>query len=802
MKTLSVVLFCLAACLLCVCMVWAEDAVAQSIAIGCPVAFDPVTSYPLCTDPDDAKQITDGKFAGKGFWMDKEAVGWAVSSPYHIKVDLGQVRPISGLMYSTAARGNAGVFWPIALVIQVSDDGINYHFIGDLVALDRPNGELPKLDEKDVRHQYRTSKLRTHGRYIVISAVTGGGSYAFCDEVEVYAGEDSYLNEKLPGEGASDFRTCARKVMHGIGINERLAKDIAAVRSSVKSARLKDDVKIRLSAKLDSLQSVSESFLEVPDSGFKAILPLNELETSILAVNGSLLKEMGFQPVTVWKKHRYDSLAMWDVPAKTKAAITIDAMRNEFRADSFLITNSTDKPIVSSLKISGIPGSPQPKWLEVSCVPWTDTVMREPVAAALPIAKYSQDGYEITLPAGMTRVVWISVDTSSLASGNYKGTLTLKANGKATKLPILVRVSKIAMFRPRLSLQMWDYTHRTGDRAIGAGNRDSAIRMMQTHFVDTPWAQGDAIPYGENPTSESFALLDNWIKRWPEARYYMINANLYNEFQGAMIGTPEFNTKVGVWAKSLEAHMISLNIDPRKLGILIQDEPTTDAMDEFVAAWTKAIKASGAQITVFQDPVWEHPEKARIQEAMTLPDILCPNLGVYFRGGPDAQNYWQEIRNSGHSLWFYQCSGPVRTFSPTEYFRLMAWHAFKAGAVGIGFWAFGDLGGGISSWDEYTMATNSYAPAFIDPQGVTDSVHWQAVREGIEDYEYLGMLRDAANKCNNPKMKSEALKLITEIVDTLTVNQKPDYVWESDPINSLVDKFRVKALRMMEKIQK
>ena len=222
----------------------------------------------------------------------------------------------------------------------------------------------------------------------------------------------------------------------------------------------------------------------------------------------------------------------------------------------------------------------------------------------------------------MTRVVWITADTSSVANGNYGGALALNTNGKTIKVPIRVRVSKIAMNRPRLSLQMWDYTHRVGDRAIGAGNRDSAIKMMQTHFVDTPWAQGDAIPYEENPSPESFALLDNWIKQWPDARYYMVNANLKYEFQGAKIGAPEFNTKVGMWARALDAHMKSLNIDPRKLSILIQDEPTTDAMDEFVAAWARAIKTSGAKITIFQDPVWEHPEKAKIQEAHTLPDIL------------------------------------------------------------------------------------------------------------------------------------------------------------------------------------
>lgn len=804
MMRIWAVLFCLTMCLLTVNAVGAVDEAGKNIALGCSVSFDPGTSYPLCTDPDDAKQVTDGKFTTGGFWTEKEAIGWAVASPYHIKVDLGKVKPISGLMYSTAARGNAGVFWPIALVVQVSDDGIDYHYVGDLVSMDRPNGELPKLDEKDVRHQFKTNKLRTHGRYVTISIITGGGSYAFCDEVEVYAGDESYLSEKLPGDGIKDYRTRAVTLMHGLAVNERLAKDIAAVRLNVKNAIVSVGVKTILFAKLDELQTRSESFLTMPDSRFKTILPLNDIEASILAVNGSLLHELKLQPITVWKKHRYDRLSLAELPAKTKASINIDAMRNEFRADSFLITNATDKPVVSTLKITGVPGSPQPKWLQVSSVPWTDTAMREPVAAALPPAKYLKDGYDISLPAGMTRMVWITADTSTVANGNYSGMLALTANSKAIKVPMRIRVSKIALNRPRLSLQMWDYTHRVGDRAIGAGNIDSAIQMMQTHFVDTPWAQSDILPYDENLNSESFMALDKWMKLWPDARLFMVNISIGDrgEFQGAKIGTPEYHNKLGAWAKALDTHMVSLGMDPRRLGLSMLDEPHSDAQDEVVATMAKAIKDSDAKITIMQDPTWEHPEKTRIQEAMTLPDILCPNLSVYFQGGPDAQRYWDEIRKSGHSLWFYQCSGPVRTFDPTEYYRLMAWQAFRAGAVGIGFWSFGDLGGGTSSWDEYTMSTNSYAPAFIAPDDVTDSVHWQAVREGLEDYEYLSMLRDAAMKCSNPKLKSQALNLLSEIVDPLTANQKPTFVWRSDPMHTAVDTGRIRVLRMLEKIKK
>jgi hypothetical protein len=793
-----VIILCFAVMFLCTGSVLAEG---KNIALGCRTTFDPGPNYGLCTDPDDSMQLTDGKFAAPGFWTDKLAVGWSAASPYHISIDLGKVQPISGVMFSTACRGNAGVLWPTALMIQVSDDGVTYHYIGDLAALDRVNGDLQTPDANEYRRKFTTNSLRTHGRYVVISAVTKG-PYQFVDEIEVYAGDDSFLNEQLPGDALTDYKAYSRLAAHKLAVGERIALDIVAIRSKIKKANVKPAVKTRLLDRLAGLEKSVDSLPVVPAPGFKAILPLNDLEASILAVNGTLMQEMGYKPITVWKKHRYDRLNILEIPTKSKANITIEALKNEFRSDSFLITNSTDKAMVSTLKITGIPGTPRPNWLEVSSVPWTDTAGREPVAAALPAAKLVGDGYEVTLPAGMTREVWFTADTSSVPNGDYKGLVTFSADAKNYKVPIRVRVSKIAMSRPRMSLGMWDYSHNTGYGGLVPSNLDSAIQMMQSHFVDAPWASPDTIPLTENLTSDSFAIFDKWVKRWPDARHFMIFANVPAEFTGSKIGTIEFNAKVGVWANALDSHMRSLNRNPESLALLLLDEPYTDAQDEIIAAWAKAIKASGSKIRLFEDPMVEQPEKNNIQEALTLPDILCPNMATYCTADADTLKFWEDRKQAGQTLWFYQCTGPVRTFDPSEYYRMMAWHGFKAGVVGMGFWSFGDIGSGTSSWNEYTMGGTGFAPAFIDPEGITDSVHWQAVREGMEDYEYLCMLRDWAQSCSNASLKSKAHKLLQESVNKVTANYKPDYTWKSSPKHTMIDDYRVRVLHMLESLQK
>lgn len=69
--------------------------------------------------------------------------------------------------------------------------------------------------------------------------------------------------------------------------------------------------------------------------------------------------------------------------------------------------------------------APRPDWLGVSFVEWTDTNQAVPVADALPDAPLVGLAFRFTVPAGMTRKVWLTVDRSRLAAGTYHGTVNV-----------------------------------------------------------------------------------------------------------------------------------------------------------------------------------------------------------------------------------------------------------------------------------------------------------------------------------------------------------------------------------------
>ena len=779
-------------------------AAGENIALGKSYVFQDAPRYAGCTDAGDAVQLSDGKHVAgpEIFWLQKEAVGWQDTMPVVITVDLGTVQPIAGAAYSTASDSDNNVAWPSAVFILSSDDQSVWRRVGDLVELALPDGKAPPRGA----FRYATESLQARGRYVRF-VVVPRTRYTFCDELEVYRGPESLLAGKPQGDIVTDLGRLGRLVATRAGLRNRLSADLKTVRAALAACPLAAAEKVVLGARLDALEKEASGVPDVDPETFRTVFPMNGAHAGILAVNSAILRARGVPLLAAAKLNRYDYFAPFDVPPTTAPELALDMMGGEFRADALTLANAGETPLPVRLRVQGLPGAPCPAWLTVSAMPWTDATGGVPVAAALPKAPTQEGAYGVTLPVGLQTRLWLGVDSASIPPGSYQGALLIEGGGSAIRVPFSLSVSKLRMGQPRLSLGMWDYTP---DGRFGK-NTEAAIAMMRSHFVDSPWATNGVLPW---PTEADFdaagaltkpldtTKLDQWIALWPGARRYLVFANVqgWYAFAGAKLGTAEFDARVGSWARALAEHLRALKLSPGQLGLLLVDEPSTDDQDVQIVAWAKAIKAAAPDLTLFQDPVWARPDEVRNQEAITLADIICPEVPGYKRGGADVAQYYEKLRQAGKQLWFYQCNGPVKTFDPYRYQRLQAWHAFANGVTGEGFWSFFDAGGGQSCWNEYAAPGNCYTPVFLDPSGITDGIHWEAVREGIEDYEYLAMLRDAAERSQDATLKAEALDLLREAPGAVIGTYSETYLWDIPADRSAADTFRLKALRLLERL--
>ena len=757
----------------------------ENVALGKSYKLDPRPTYVYCTDPADATQLTDGKYTRGYFWTQKSTVGWQNVNTATITLDLGAVQPIRGVSFNTAA-GVAGVEWPNDIGILVSDDGQKYFMAGELVGLDVPHGGPPR--EGYAVHRYWTDALQTHGRYVKL-VIAPGGPFVFADEIEVYKGEAGWLQLPFHGEAITD-----PKAYHvHFAIERRLRADLQAVRAA--------DGQHKLTAELDAIGRELSAPPCRYDPDFRAVLPLNKLHERIFQAQAALWRAAGANALTLWPANPWDPLSVAKAPpSDTLSDLHVALMQNEYRAAAFNLANATEQALKLRVRISGLPGGINPDWITVHEVAWTDTKSGKPVAAALPEAPRQGDDFFITAPAGLPRQVWLTLHPTQIPPGTYRGRITVEGNGIQQSATLNVRIAPLRFpDQPTLHLGGWDYTNVETDREITPQNREAVLAHLRSHFVDSPWATAAVWP-----ANRDTANFDRWIARWPNARQYCVFASVESQFDGAKLGTPEFEKKTGEWLKFWVHHAGERGLKPEQLVLLLLDEPHEAQQDAVILAWAKALRAVQSGVKIWEDPIHNDPTKAN-QEMMALCDVLCPNRPMYLAGKQMFRDYYAQRHAAGTELAFYSCSGPVRLLDPYAYHRLQAWTCWQQGARATYFWSFGDGGGG-SSWNEYAQQhAASYVPFFLDPTGVTAGKHMEAIRESVEDYEYLAMLSSKVAAAEQAGRKGPQLerarKLLAEAADRVLNATGADHLqWAQSKNRTIADQVRVEILDVLTEL--
>jgi hypothetical protein len=766
-----------------------------NIALGKPYAFGSPPNYGLCTDADDTTQLTDGAYTKGLFWGEKSTVGWG-GQRVMVTIDLGTVQPICGASYNTAA-GAAEVLWPELILVMVSDDGKTYYVAGDLVALSAEHGEPPAEAHYAV-HRFWTDQLATRGRFVKF-VVEKRGPYTFVDEIEVYRGNDALVGQPRIGRKGEDTTELHKEAVMTLHVRKRLGDDLKAVRESLKNEAGKE----ALERELAGIEKMIPGVQAPPLEGFRAVLPLNDLHKRIFAVQASVWRANGVKPLAVWQKNYWDMLSPTEPPLSGGAKVDVVMMKNEWRSAAFNLSNAGSSPTTLQLSIIGLPGGRNPKCVSVRDVPFTDTKSGVPVAAALPEAKSNGANYLFQIESGMTRQVWLTFNSKGIPAGEYEGQVV--AEPGAIHVPVRLKVCPITLpHQPALHLGGWDYTDANGMFDVTEQNRAALIEHLQEHFVDTPWASSSVMPNGkynkdgtmiEPPDAKNFKT---WIERWPNARNYFVFSCVGAQFAGFEMGTSPFKKAVASWITWWAGQLAKWNVEPEQLGLLLVDEPGTPEQDKVIAEYGRVIRGAQPKVIIWEDPIWLEPQKGS-PEMFAAATILCSQLPMWVSQGKPYADFFVKQREAGRELWFYTCSGPGRLLDPYACHRMQPWFCWKYGAKGSCFWAFGDSSD-ASSWNEYISKSGAYTPLFLDARTVTEGKHMEAIREGMEDYEYLRMLRDRVVELQKKGAKGDAVvaaeALLASAAERVTacLKQPYDINWKEPKDRSIADRVRVEIL--------
>lgn len=799
MKSLVPVLLSLLSCAGLPSLVEAQTREPVNLALGkrC-VGYPRLGGNPHTDNGKEPTKLTDGKRSPKILWEDPEhTVGWRDAQwAVHVIVDLGQRQPISGLSVGVGAGvalSSKEIFaWPGLIDVFTSDDQKLWYPVGELTSLhEHENAPLPAFDGNYGYRKISTGKLATAGRYVRL--VFSARKEVFLDEIEVFGGDRSLL-ETVPSQPAISGDKIEEFVKRPdatlIVAKRRYRMDIHAIGNQLDGLKEADAKPIReaLAALKDQVEKLDEQ-----PADKRAVLPVGDIGRAILAQQAAVWRTQGKPPVIVWHNGVWDHL-VWlaSPPADEKFGLKLALIRNEHRSTSFNLTNTTAREQRFLISIDGFPGGGNPDYVDLRSVEWTESFLRTAIAYALPSAEKTAKGYEVTVLSGMTRQVLLTVKGQG-DPGTFQGNISITPAESGLgdrKLPLELKLYPFDFpEKQALHFSGWDYLTEWGKGRYGFRPETTrpAVKLLKDYRLDLIWAPGNIWPKGKfnaaqeyaSPSEEpDVAKFDTWVKEiWPGAHRYMINISGRNKDNKARIDgvlhekdPAAFDKRVATWLRFWEKHVKSLGMDPQQFSLLIIDEPglaeeNPYKEDASIRAWVEAIQKSGTNFRMWMDPVYKEPWNA-YEPSIDAMDELCIKYAHVVGYGEKFVNYYKD-RSKKQEMRLYECYPIIGGFDPYSYYRLQAWMAWDMNANGIGFWSMGDSGRNPSygSWNNGLNALH-YSPLFLDDTSVVPGKPMEGIREGISDYQYLVMLRDAIdaaerNHINSAKVE-KAKRLLSE----------------------------------------
>ncbi len=382
----------------------------------------------------------------------------------------------------------------------------------------------------------------------------------------------------------------------------------------------------------------------------------------------------------------------------------------------------------------------------------------------------------MSLPAGTSRPLWVSVQLPRLKKpGVYTGHLTVRAaGGKVVMLPVSLTVQEGAKLpRPEewgVHLDLWQHPHA----------------VARWHDVE-PWSH------------EHLSLLRPYMQRLADAGQKVISCSLIDEAWNGQ--TYDAWPSMVQWSRREDGRMcydythfdryvdmmLELGIReqiscytmlPWSLKLKYRDEATGDdaylelkpgeaSFEEiwapFLTDFREHLRQKGwlgitclaiderpdAHVQAAIDIIRRHAPELRIASAVNRPSQLSEHL---YDMSPvlTLANYSPELlqarKAAGYKSTFYVCMHPLKpntyTTSPTAEAEWLGLFAAANNLDGFLRWAY-------NSWNrnpfEHSNFVNwSPGDCWLVYPGNLSSVHFERLRDGMEEYEKVALLRRAA----------------------------------------------------------
>jgi len=527
--------------------------------------------------------------------------------------------------------------------------------------------------------------------------------------------------------------------------------------------------------------------------------------------------------LTYWVEDSLQKVFQDDGPsARATTAIRLAAARNE-REDAQVCLRSCGTRAVVRVELSDLAG-PDGATIPASAltadfvgyVPLfantadngngEHTIRRAPAFFPDPFLEWPT----VALQPDCTQPIWITVAVpEDAAAGEYRGAVTVRVDDASVVVPLVLEVWPFALPRKtsmwntnwfstgcleewygieRFSEAWWTWVERVA-RNMGEHRHNTILTPLFMLVGITRTGAGLVLDY---------ANLDRWIETFDrhgvaeriegshlggrggdwESAFVFSGLTVYNadgiaeQLPAAAVDDTERCALLREFLSALKAHLIEKCWWDRF--ILHQaDEP---------------VPANEASYRAMADFVREVlPDVPRIDAVMAEGLVGCLEIRV-----PQIQELRDGHHVEGEELWTYTCLAPQGPY-PNRFLdfsslktRIIPWLNWRYGATGYLHWgyahwtAWGGSRGAVDPWSNATGGSERLPvgrlglppgdPHVVYPgqEKVCNSIRWEMVRKGTEDYEYLMLVeREIARLGEDHPASVKAHRLLREIKSEL-----------------------------------
>lgn len=414
----------------------------------------------------------------------------------------------------------------------------------------------------------------------------------------------------------------------------------------------------------------------------------------------------------------------------------------------------------------------------------------------------------IPCDAGRNQPFWIQVRVpEEAAAGDYEGTLTIEADGRPVAVPLRLHVWDFALPRGTPVRSGFGFSPENVRRYHNLQTPEELREVCEKYYRN--FAEHRIAPYDpmsaspirvrltgprENPDVEvDFAEFDRAAAHYLDGMGFnafmlpiqglpggTFHSRHEGNFHGHKQGSPHYERLMGRYLRAVQDHLEEKGW-LKKSYVYWFDEPEPRDYP-FVIEGMRLLKRLAPKFTRF---LTEEPNEALAGHV----DLWCPVLNAF---DPAAA---QKRQQKGEEIWWYVCCVPHAPY-PTLFIdhdaielRMWLWMSWQYGVQGILIWqtnywtsptAF-PKGALQDPWGDPMSYVSGYGVPegtrqywgngdgrfFYPPNrglskeknldGPVNSIRWEMLREGIEDYEYFWILRDRLRR----KKSAEAERLLT-----------------------------------------